>query len=395
MNEEVTLSVSQYIGVMNEVLKTSQGQGVWVQGEIEGFKPGGKHTYFNIVERSEGVSATLNVAIWQHNMAKMRPIMAQHRLELANGIKVRLFGSGDIYLERGSFSFKASKIDPRFTLGDLAGLRDEIILRLKKSGLYGANRKVEVPIVPLNIAIVTSVGSAAHADTMHELTESGIGFNISVIDSRVQGDDAVKSLVVGLQTADSLDDVDVILLVRGGGSRTDLLAFDAEEVATAIATCRRPVFTGIGHEIDTSIADEVACRAFKTPTACAAHVVELTRGFVDATEHAWSSIATSGLTILQRAEHDLVLAGERARQRPRDVIRAAEQHLTHAAARLRLLDPVNTMKRGWSIVRDERGAVVRSVKGLTKGSTLAVNVADGSIAVEVTEVQKSVGGKGA
>lgn len=395
MNEEVTLSVSQYIGVMNEVLKTSQGQGVWVQGEIEGFKPGGKHTYFNIVERSDGVSATLNVAIWQHNMAKMRPIMDQHRLELANGIKVRLFGSGDLYLERGSFSFKASKIDPRFTLGDLAGLRDEIILRLKKSGLYGANKQVEVPIVPLNIALVTSIGSAAHADTMHELTESGIGFDISVIDSRVQGDDAVKSLVAGLQTADSLDDVDVILLVRGGGSRTDLLAFDAEEVATAIASCRRPVFTGIGHEIDTSIADEVACRAFKTPTACAAHVVELIRGFVEATETAWSSIATSGMTILQRSEHDLVLAGERARQRPRDVIRAAEQHLTHAAARLRLLDPVNTMKRGWSIVRDEHGAVVRSIKGLAKGSTLAVNVADGSIAVEVTEVQKSVGGKGA
>jgi exodeoxyribonuclease VII large subunit len=211
----------------------------------------------------------------------------------------------------------------------------------------------------------------------------------------VQGHDAVESLVAGLQTADSIEDADVILLVRGGGSRTDLLAFDAEEVATAIAKCRRPVFTGIGHETDTSVADEVACRAFKTPTACAAHVVELTRGFIDATETTWSNIATLGMSVLQRAEHDLVLAGERIRQRPRDVIRTAEQHLTHTAARLRLLDPVNTMKRGWSIVRDEKGVVVRSVMGIAKGSMLAVSMFDGSVSAEVTEVKKSVGGRGA
>jgi exodeoxyribonuclease VII large subunit len=394
MNEEVTLSVSQYIGVMNEVLKASQGQGLWVQGEIEGLNTRGKHTYFNIVERGDGGSAALNVAIWEFNMRKMRPLMEQHRLELANGIKVRLFGSGDLYLERGSFSFKASKIDPRFTLGDLAGLRDEIIQRLKKNGLYDANRRLELPLVPMKLALVTSVGSAAHADTLHELTESGIGFDVRVVDARVQGDDAVQSLVAGLRTADSMDDVDVILLVRGGGSRTDLLTFDAEAVAAAIAACRKPVFTGIGHEVDVSIADEVAHRAFKTPTACAAHVVELVRGFIDSTESSWSQIATRSLTRLQAAEHHLVLTAERIRQRPREVLRAADQHLAHAAARLRLLDPVNTMKRGWSIVRAADGSVVRSVRGVKAKIGLSIQVSDGVVLADVTDVQVSSSGNG-
>jgi exodeoxyribonuclease VII large subunit len=394
VNDEVTLSVSQYIGVMNEVLKASQGPGVWVQGEIEGLNSRGKHTYFNIVERGDGGSAALNVAIWEFNMRKMRPLMEQHRLELANGIKVRLFGSGDLYPERGSFSFKASKIDPRFTLGDLAGLRDEVIQRLKKAGLYDANRRVPLPLVPMKLAIVTSVGSAAHADTLHELTESGIGFDIRVVDARVQGDDAVSSLVSGLKTADSIDDVEVILLVRGGGSRTDLLAFDSEVVATAIAGCRKPVFTGIGHEIDVSIADEVASKAFKTPTACAAQVVEMVRAFIDNTEHVWSQIATQSFAQLQNAEHELLRTSERLLQRPREVIRLAEQHLSHAATRLRLLDPVNTMKRGWSIVRNDAGAVVRSIKDVKKTGNLHVQVSDGTIVAETIDVQSANSRKG-
>ena len=394
MNDEVTLSVSQYIGVMNEVLKASQGPGVWVQGEIEGLNSRGKHTYFNIVERGDGGSAALNVAIWEFNMRKMRPLMDQHRLELANGIKVRLFGSGDLYLERGSFSFKASKIDPRFTLGDLAGLRDEVIQRLKKAGLYDANRRAPLPLVPMKLAIVTSVGSAAHADTLHELTESGIGFDIRVVDARVQGDDAVSSLVSGLKTADSIDDVEVILLVRGGGSRTDLLAFDSEVVATAIAGCRKPVFTGIGHEIDVSIADEVANKAFKTPTACAAQVVEMVRAFIDNTEQVWSQIATQSFAQLQKAEHELLRTSERLLQRPRDVIRLAEQHLGHAATRLRLLDPVNTMKRGWSIVRNDAGVVVRSIKDVKKTENFHVQVSDGTIVAETIDVQSANSRKG-
>ena len=117
-DEELTLSVSQYIDVVNNVLKSTMGEGVWVQGEIEGFNGRGRHTYFNVVERNDGKKASVNVAIWEFNLKRLKPLLEKHRLTLADGIKVRLFGIGDLYAERGSFSFKVSNIDPRFTLGD-------------------------------------------------------------------------------------------------------------------------------------------------------------------------------------------------------------------------------------------------------------------------------------
>ena len=232
--EDPTLSVSQFIDVVNGVLKNAFGAGVWVQGEIEGFNGRGKHTYFNIVERSGDKKASLNVAVWEFSLKKMKPLLDQHRLTLADGIKVRLFGVGDLYPERGSFSFKASNIDQRFTLGDLAGQRDEIVQRLKKNDLYDANRRVELPVVPLRIALITSVGSAAHADTLHELENSGIGFEIFVHDVRVQGDAAVPTIVDAITRVGRRDDIDIVMLVRGGGSKVDMLAFDSEEISAAI-----------------------------------------------------------------------------------------------------------------------------------------------------------------
>jgi exodeoxyribonuclease VII large subunit len=381
--EELTLSVSQYIDLVNRVLKESLGEGVWIQGEIEGFNNRTKHTYFNVVERTEGKKASVGVAIWEFNMKRLKPLLDKHRLTLGDGIKVRLYGSGGIYADRGSFTFKVNNIDPRFTLGDLAGQRDEIVQKLKLAGLYDANKRVSLPVVPLRIALLTSIGSAAHADTLHELEASGIGFDVQVYDVRVQGEDAAPTVVAALQQAAKRDDIDLIMLVRGGGSKTDLLAFDTEEIAAAIGKCAKPVFTGIGHEIDFSIADEVAYRAFKTPTACAAGVAEVVNEFVKSTEDAWAQIAAAASELLQSAEHDLVRTLDRIRHRPMDVLNLAAQTLKGASDRLRLLDPVNTMARGWSITRDSRGNTIRNVAQVGAGEQITTQLSDGTLSSTV------------
>jgi exodeoxyribonuclease VII large subunit len=199
-----------------------------------------------------------------------------------------------------------------------------------------------------------------------------------------------------------------VLLVRGGGSRTDLLTFDSEAVAEAIAQSALPVFTGVGHEIDVSIADEVAHRSFKTPTACAAGVVAMVNNYVTATEQAWGVIATQSLTMLQRASHDLAatagqvrsavatavataqsrleVAADRLQRRPREILKTATYNIDAAAGRVRLLDPVHAMARGWSIVRDERGKTIRSVKELTERDVVTAYFADGTVRAEVQEV---------
>jgi exodeoxyribonuclease VII large subunit len=247
--------------------------------------------------------------------------------------------------------------------------------------------------------LITSIGSAAHADALHELEASGIGFNIFVHDVRVQGAEAVPTVVSAIEQAGARTDIDVVMLVRGGGSKTDLLAFDSEEIAAAIGMCPLPVFTGIGHEVDTSIADEVAHRAFKTPTACAAGVVQLVQEFVQSTEDAWSQISITASEMLNDAErslnetaqavksavvlalnesaHALRAAADRVRRRPSEVLSLATHSLKSASDRLRLLDPVNTMARGWSITRDANGKAIRGVGSLKQGQVITTSFADG------------------
>ena len=384
--EDPTLSVSQFIDVVNGVLKDAFGAGVWVQGEIEGFNGRGKHTYFNIVERTGDKKASLNVAVWEFSLKKMKPLLDQHRLTLADGIKVRLFGVGDIYADRGSFSFKASNIDPRFTLGDLAGQRDEIVQRLKKNDLYDANRRVALPVVPLRIALITSVGSAAHADTLHELKNSGIGFEIFVHDVRVQGDAAVPTIVDAITRMGRRDDIDIVMLVRGGGSKVDLLAFDSEEISAAIGKCTKPVFTGIGHEIDTSIADLVAHTASKTPTACAQTVIAYVEEFYGELSEAAHSLRQLTEYALTRSRARISLAVERLRTRPRTSLDRQVQKLEMHAAAVRLLDPAITMARGWSITRNAKGDVVRSISEISPGEKVITTLADGSVTSTVEGV---------
>jgi exodeoxyribonuclease VII large subunit len=186
-----------------------------------------------------------------------------------------------------------------------------------------------------------------------------------------------------MKQAAKRDDIDLIMLVRGGGSKTDLLAFDTEEIASAIGKCTKPVFTGIGHEIDFSIADEVAHRAFKTPTACAAGVTEVVNEFVQSTEEAWAQIAAAASELLQSAEHELVRSLDRIRRRPVDVLNLAAQSLKGVSDRLRLLDPVNTMARGWSITRDAQGRTVRSAAQLAPGEQMTTQLSDGTISSTV------------
>ncbi|MFM8906456.1 MAG: exodeoxyribonuclease VII large subunit, partial [Actinomycetota bacterium] len=152
------------------------------------------------------------------------------------------------------------------------------------------------------VGVVTSKGSAAHADFMKTLEQSGIGFQVSLCDVRVQGDGAAASVAAAITHLATRDDVELIAVIRGGGSKTDLAAFDDEALARAVALCTKPVFTGIGHEVDTSIVDEVAYSWNKTPTACAIAIIDRVNDFVLRVETAAQRMANVVLTALAAAE---------------------------------------------------------------------------------------------
>lgn len=372
-------SVSELINAINAVL-TRHFRDVWVYGEVgKVSQPSSGHVYFDLVEDNDGEKHVISVKLWRGVRQRLMPKMQQHDMDIVSGIKVRIRGTPDVYGASGQFGFKMSDIDPRFTLGDLAAQRDEIIAKLKLEGLYDRNRHLALPLVPLSIGVVTSKGSAAHADFMKTLEESNIGFTVTLCDVRVQGDGSAEQVAAAITLLGSQPLVDVVAVIRGGGSRTDLATFDNEIVARAVATCRAPVFTGIGHDVDKSIADEVAFSWNKTPTACAVAIVERVNEFVRQVDSAAQRIANVVLAALANSERRVANAVGRLRTLRLTVLDAAKSRIDLLATEIAGFDPVVLMRRGWSITYNADGKVLKSVKQAKRGDGLTTRVADGAI----------------
>ncbi len=404
---ESTYSVGELADAINGTLRRQFGDGVWVRGEIQGFNERGPHAYFRLVEDGPNGKAVLNVQLFAPARSRLRPVLEQHRLRLGDGLKVRVFGRLDLYAPSGQLGLKMTDVDPRFTLGDMAAQRDELIRRLVASGQYDENRRRVLVSAPLRVGVVASVDSAAWADFVHELDRSALAFRVRVADVRVQGPTAVAMITRALRMFGSATDLDVVVLIRGGGAKTELVTFDHEAIATTIAACALPVLTGLGHEIDRSIADDVAHSAFKTPTACAAGLVERVQSFLVGVEQSWVSVARRADLLLTRADHELATSGgsighraltalDRCNARLTGAVStiarvpsrldAEQRHLAGLHKQVRLADPVLTMARGWSITRDESGRTVRDVTHLAPGNLLVTTFANGAATSTVTGV---------
>jgi len=386
INGVPSFSVGQFTEVLNHVLKASFDEGVWVEGEIQGLRKPNPHAYFTLIENIDGVKAQLNINLFAGPLRNVQAKLRQQGIELKDGLKVRLFGRVEYYGPFGKLNLIATDVDTQFSAGDVAAKREELLRQLMEKGVDQINKRIPVPLVPLRLGIISSSQAAGWADAQQHLTESGIGFAITFCDVRVQGDAAVPQIVAALNSLSRRDDIDLVMLMRGGGSKGDLAAFDDEQIAMAISKCAHPVFTGIGHEIDTSIADIVAHTANKTPTACAQSVIAIVESFLSELSYSAGSLRSLTQTAVERARSRIAVSVERLRTRPRTALERQTQKLMMHAASVRLLDPVTTMARGWSITRDSSGNVVRSITEIKKGDTVVTALADGSITSTVEGV---------
>lgn len=408
---DASLSVREFIAHVNHTLKARFRGGVWVHGEVSRWRVVGNNAYCQLVETDgRNTVGAVELSFFNNNLRRVLSTLKQHRVSMEDGVKVRICGTPDIWDKSGKFSMVVSDIDPRFTLGDMAASRDALVAKLKAAGLYDENRSRTMAELPLRVGIVTSVGTAAWHDIMDRFEKSGLGFQLKVANVRVQGNEAVPGLVDAIWSLGMRNDLDVLMIVRGGGSRTDLACFDAEEIANAIAQCPLPVITGIGHEIDRSIAEEVAYAAYTTPTACAAWLVDTVKELVSTTESTWSSIEklagsqlalaesrllergslirTRAVTAVERANTNLALVAQRLASKPTVLLDSAQQKLDGLDGRARLLDPVNTMARGWSITRTAAGVTLRTTADARPGDQIITTLRDGTVASTVTSSQE-------
>lgn len=297
-------SLRQVATSIRSALERATGNRLWmVRAEVVKVKGnlGKGHVYLDLIDEQEGVKqAAMRGVIWRQNGDQIRKDLG---VELPNVLKD---GAEIVFHARVSFhevfglSLHIEKIDLGFMLGELERRKQATVHALTTSGEIGFNRKLPIPRVPQRVALIGSPGTSGFRDFCSVAIDNAYGFrmNLNVFEARVQGDVAPPDLIAALGSAEAWNP-DVIVLVRGGGSKIDLDCFNDLGVCRRIAACTVPVWTGIGHESDVVVADLVAHTAYKTPTDCANRWVEhlLT---------AWSQLLELGEMIGRNGQQQLV-----------------------------------------------------------------------------------------
>lgn len=370
---------------------------VWVEGEISGFKAyHSGHCFFNLKDRDSALSCVL----WREDARRLRERPAE-------GLKVFVRGFLTVDLRRGQMRLTVRQLLPTSEGGWHAVRLEQARLALEKDGLLDPARKRPLPWMPSCIGVVTSPDGAAWHDIVSVIERRWPHVELVLIGARVQGDDAPREIRRALALAERYRRIEVLIVGRGGGSKEDLWAFNDEGVARAVAACRVPVVSAVGHETDTTLTDLVADVRAATPTAAAEKVVpdgaaiaaqlsgtaKRFAALISARFHvAGARLTRAGdllaATLRKRfAEAHWRLADraarmERALERRRSLAQAAIERL---GASLDALSPLRVLERGYAMARGESGNVLRRMSDFAPGMPFWLRVADGEVPSQVRE----------
>jgi exodeoxyribonuclease VII large subunit len=393
-------SVGAVVAGVRRLLEERVGS-LWVVGEISNLRrPASGHLYFTLKD-GEG----------QLRAALFRSSARGIAFEPTDGLEVLVYGELTVYGERGELQIVVRQLEPRGA-GALQMAFEQLRRRLDAEGLFDAARKRALPRVPRRVGIATSASGAALRDVLEVARRRLPGLPLRLAGCRVQGLGAEYSVADAIGALAGYGDVDVILVVRGGGSLEDLQPFNSEVLARAIAACPVPIVAGIGHEIDVTIADLVADARAPTPSAAAELAIpdrhalaqafgrqrdRLARAMRAALERqraAW--LARDGALRAHAPAQRVALGRERLDAARRVLARAISSELARRSARLARsaaaldsLSPLAVLGRGYGLVRRSRdGAIVRDAGDAPPGEALDVRVARAELEVRVV---KSVG----
>lgn len=321
MAVESYITLSQLQGRIEEVLCGGFPAPLWITAEIGEMKVNTRsgHCYLQLVEKGgrNGVpQAQAQAVIWAGRYGMLSSFFrGATGAELGVGMKV-LLSVTVAYHELYGLSLQVTDIDPLYTLGDLAQQRMQTIARLKEDGVFDLNRELGIPEVPQRIAVVSSPQAAGYQDFMKELGASPYRFDTMLFGAVMQGHGAEQSIIEALEAvADAADRFDALVVIRGGGSQSDLSFLNSYLLGFHVAQFPLPVIAGLGHDKDQSVVDMVAALSLKTPTAVAGFLVERAAAFDGRLEDAAVAVANLGRRVLDREEKELHMCGALLRER--------------------------------------------------------------------------------
>jgi exodeoxyribonuclease VII large subunit len=351
---------------------------LWVEGEITELRrqEGWQSVFFTLKDLEDGSCLPVSMP---------RTTFDALQLEVADGDKVHVYGRPELYEARGAFQLRALSLEP-LGLG-AALLRIE---RLKKTlaaeGLFAAERKRPLPLLPRGIGLLTGNEAAAKRDFLTAVAARFPAARVLVAETLVQGVKAPGAIATALAALAVEPEVDVVVLARGGGSFEDLLPFSDERVVRAVAACPVPVVSAVGHEQDTPLCDLAADVRASTPTAAARLVVPDESRLREELDRLRAALARDTARALERSRQALASDAERLARAPALLLERKHARLDGLAGRLRALSPRATLERGYAIVRTEAG-IVRSSGTVARGARIDVELAEGGLGARVEDTR--------
>ena len=409
------LTLSMLNGIVRETIESEMPDSYWVQAELASVRENRGHCYMELVEKAgDGmIAAQARACCWKNTWLNAgRHFCEVTGSPLSSGMKVLMRVHASFH-EAFGFSWIVDEIDPTFTLGDMARRRQEIIRILTEEGVIDLNKQLAISPFCQRIAVISSATAAGYGDFCNQLADNPYGFQFQtqLFPAIMQGEQVESSIIQALNKihssapeSDTSTPFDCVVIIRGGGSTTDLSGFDTLALAENVANFPLPIITGIGHERDKSILDIVACVSVKTPTAVAEFLIA---NLAQTAEHIDTCTQRMALAVQQRLETEK-LRLQQLEQSAKNVFSLRKiseenklknyflqlQNLSERQIiiernklellehRANLLDPINILKRGYSMTL-HNGKVVRDATSLNDGDDITVMFADGSVSATV------------
>ena len=387
----------------------------WLEAEIGQIGENNGHCYLEFIQKVEGHNtpvARAKAKCWRNVWGSVRPYFEHTTGQtLTLGMKVLVLVHPDFH-EAFGFSWIVDDIDPRFTLGDMARRRQEIIRQLKAEGVFDLNRELPLPLFTQRIAVISSSTAAGYGDFCRQLEENkrGFRFSVTLYESLMQGEGVERSIISALDKINAhIDDYDCVVIIRGGGATSDMSGFDSLLLAENVANFPLPVITGIGHDRDECILDMVSHTRVKTPTAAAAFLIDrleqVARRIDDAADR-FTSYVQHRMEIekmrLSRAAERIPILFSLVKSKQENKMETLNQRIASAVQRLidrrrhtldileqrtKSLDPTLLLQRGYSITL-VNGHALRSPSAVKPGDVIVTRLAEGTVKSTVNETKK-------
>ncbi len=415
------ISLLEFNNRISALVNNGAVKNCWVTAETTDVRVSRGHCYLSLLQKTETgvIVAKVSAAIWANIYAHLDArFVAATGSHIASGIKVMVKVSASFHPVYG-LSLTITDIDPNFTLGDMVRQRLEILNRLKREGILEMNRQLALPLVPQRIAVISAAGAAGYGDFMKQLAGNpcGITYYTCLFQAAMQGVNTAPSIIAALDRINANAHLfDCVVIIRGGGSTTDLNSFDNYDLAANIAQFPLPVITGIGHERDVTVLDYVANQHLKTPTAVAEFIISFGTGSMNHLSEVSNLLVTSVRKSVSR-QHDRLsylasmvptlarhiadsarlklghyaevipvclrgrVAAERTRldadaDRLRNAVRNAimleNRRLQSLSDKVEILSPRNTLRRGFSLTMCN-GHIITSASQLKPGDVITTH----------------------